>query len=376
MNNFFCHLPFFSVDTNGVNARPCCVIKLDTPVSLDGYTDSTEIKNIKKLLLNKQAPHQCNSCVVNESTSGFSFRTLANQFHPHLTDEALQMNDSQYDLRFVNLVGSNVCNLKCLPCENGSFIRRKELYDLGLVKYFPISEQNSWIGFEKIPMEKLTITAGEPFYNKGVMALVNRLVDNGQSNQIEIDINTNLTHITRDTLELLANNFKSVIIKGSIDGIGAVNDYLRYPSSWKDIDSAVKLIQSFPEISFVVTTALSNLSLIKYYEVVNWALDNNIADLFISQVTTPAELNCNLLPNSLKEKLLSTYQALRKSVAAANTSKRTLQCLDMCITLCQNRTQSTVTFNDTLNWLKLHDNHRHTSVLTVFPELDNLIDLG
>lgn len=375
MKDFFCHLPFFSIDTDGVNARPCCAIKLDSPVLLDEYTDSNELKNIKKQLLNKEMPHQCNTCRISESKSGSSFRTLANQFHPHLTNEALQMDSSQYDLRFFHLVGGNVCNLMCLPCEYGSFVRQKELFEIGLSKFFPINKMPSWNAIAEMPIEILTITSGEPFYSKNTYQLINQLVANKQSKKIQINLNTNLTYINQGMLEVLTKNFKSVMIKGSIDGIGAVNNYLRYPSKWEDIDKNVKLIQSFPEISFVVTTALSNLSLIKYYEIINWALDNNIVDLFITEVITPTELDCNLLPNALKEKLLSTYQDLRKSIAET-ASDRTLLCLDKCITLCQNFTSSDVGFNDTLNWVKIHDNHRHTSVLTVFPELANLIDLG
>ena len=368
MKDFFCHLPFFAINTDGVHAKPCCKVKLDNPVPLEHYVYSDEIIHIKQLLLNNQIPHQCNTCVVSESISGVSLRTLSNQFNSHLSNEAMTLNSNQFDIRFVDLVGSNACNLMCLPCEHGSFIRSKELYELGLFKFFPVIQKSSWDTVAEMPIEMLTITSGEPFYNKDMLHLINQLIENGHSKQIRIDINTNLTHITQEILELLVKNFKSVLIKGSIDGIGAVNDYLRYPSKWATIEKNVKLIQSYPEINFVVTTALSNLSLVKYYEVVQWALDNNIVDMFISQVTSPVVLDCNLLPIPLKEKLLIKYQNLQQSIV--NTaSDRVLHCLDICIALCQNHSSTNLEFKNTLNWIKLHDDRRCTSMLDVFSEL-------
>jgi hypothetical protein len=362
-NNFFCHLPFVSINTNGVTARPCCAFQSVMPVL--NYENNEILQKVKQELFHGRPVKECEKCYANEAKSGKSFRTLANEFHPHLTNEVLSHNETYSSIKHVDIVGSNICNLKCLPCEHGSYIRTKELYDLGLQKTMPIVSNNldieSLLHFD---IRQLTLCSGEPFYVKDIWNLLTELKSRNKSKQIELHINTNLTNVTTDKLDFLLDNFKSVLIKGSIDGVGPVNDYLRYPSLWTTIEKTVELILDRPEIQFVVTTALSNLALLKYHELVSWCQDRSIKDLFISQVGTPSVLGSVNLPRFLKDSLKSNFDNLKKF---NNFTDRTLYCLDLCTTLCDSQHD----FNqmELMHYLDLHDQHRGTDWKTVFPEL-------
>jgi len=369
-SNFFCHLPFISMDTDGQHARPCCAFR-SQPILLDDYESNPIIIDVKQKLFRGITPKECMKCVETEKLSGKSFRTLANEFHPHYTQEVLDHDDTYSSLQTVNVVGSNICNLKCLPCYGSSYVRDKELFQLKLIKNLPQVKKLEHISkIIKSGIKHITLCAGEPFYDRDSWNLLQALTATGQSKQIRVDINTNLTHITDEKLDFLSHNFNSVWIKGSIDGIGAVNDYLRYPSQWHTIEKSVDLILSRPEISFLVTTALSNLSLLRYYELFAWCESKKIFNRFITQVTHPKLLSCNNLPDTTKQNLKIIYQDLKST---SGLSDRTSYALEICQTLCQkNDINQNFNMIELSEYLDLHDNHRGTNWRTVFPELTDI----
>lgn len=270
----------------------------------------------------------------------------------------------------LQIITSNTCNLLCLPCGGvSSYKRGIELNKLGLaINVSPPVKKNSLLDdVHKLDFKRISFLGGEPFGDKVTFECLTNLVKHNKSKDIVLDINTNGTLIDKDNLDFLSQNFKLVHIKASIDGIGAVNDYLRYPSDWKDLQSRLLLLKNYSNINFMVTTALSNLSLIKYHQVIQWAVDNQITDLFVTPVSNPKELNAGNLPMDLKKQLLKIYLNLKNCNKEGQHSERIKHVLDTCIYICQN--SSNEFLSNTLAWLQTHDNHRKNNVIEVFPEL-------
>jgi glutamate-1-semialdehyde 2,1-aminomutase len=242
------------------------------------------------------------------------------------------------------------------------------LKKLGLTNNIPIVEKNSNLdALLKLDFKRLTMLGGEPFYDVVTFDFLKKLVEQGRSKNISVDLNTNMTSVTDDKMRFLSDNFSSIILKASIDGIGAVNNYLRYPSDWETIEQNLEKINQYPNVDVVVTTALSNLALIKYHEVVRWAADKKL-NLFISTVFSPDVLRPNLLPPELHQKLLKIYTEL-KSQLSGQVWDRTEYCIDSCISICNNNEYNHEKFQEFFSWIKLHDQHRGQSMLDVFPEL-------
>jgi sulfatase maturation enzyme AslB (radical SAM superfamily) len=358
------------MDTDGRNARPCCNFTSQL-IPLDDYESNPIIIDVKQKLFKGIQPKECTRCAETEKLSGKSFRTLANEFNPHYTQEVLDNDDTYSSIQTVNVVGSNKCNLKCLPCYQGSYVRDKELFQLGLIDNQPrVRKLENISKITNSNITHITLCSGEPFYDRDSWNLLQTLASTAQSKQIRVDINTNLTHITDEKLDFLTDNFKSVLIKGSIDGIGSVNDYLRYPSQWKTIEESVDKILSRREISFVVTTALSNLGLLRYHELFAWCQSKKISDCFITQVTNPKILSCNNLPKKLKSNLKLLYQQLKKH---NDLSNRTTYVLDMCVALCRESDDQNFDMTELSIFLDLHDQHRKTDWKKIFPELYDII---
>lgn len=365
MTNFFCHLPFVSIETNGYSATPCCVWS-GPAIPIQAYQHDIALLDAKKKLWQGRAPKECNRCVSEEANSGTSFRTLANDFHPHLTQEVLAKEPSYSNIRYVSVIGSNICNLQCLPCEFGSYKRSKELHDIGYSKSIPVlrklSDVENIANFKNI--EQLTLCSGEPFYDKDSWRLIDVLVTNKRSKQIRLDINTNLTSITQEKIDYLVDNFNHVLIKGSVDGIHAAHEYLRYPASWQEIDQSVGLLLATPGIDLVITTALSNLSLLGYHELIKWFTNQGVRDFFISGVTQPRALHNGNLPWQLKQETANKLKDLIKPDLMTN---RTCYSIEMCINICQNEhAWDAKLFSD---FMHRHDDIRATNWRNTWPAL-------
>lgn len=372
-NNFFCNLPFTEIQTgNGIKASPCCVFKPTAPITVKGYATDPQMRIVRETLLKGEVPVQCTTCVESEKSNGHSFRLMAETFHPGKSDEIKKKNDPEYlNIKSVTVGTSQVCNLKCLPCLHSSYVRRIELHKLGFIKLKPVLQTHEHISdILMYDFDHVSLLGGEPFYDKVTFEFLELLVKANRSKNIRVDINTNLTYINREKLLFLTDNFKSVFIKGSIDGIGEVNDYLRYPSVWSEIEANIQLIQSFPKIDLVMTTALSNLAMIKFYQVIEWCAERNL-NLFITSVNEPEVMQPSLLPVKVKQKLLPIYTEL-KSRLAGKVWNRTEHCIDSAIHICSEPT--TGDFSKFKSWIEQHDKLRNNSVTKVFAELIDYVE--
>jgi len=338
--------------------------------TIEKYLGSAELAQVKSQLLDGQAPTQCQSCVDREKANGHSFRLLHNKFHDSRTQEILQNTDDDKIPTSLQVVTSNTCNLLCLPCDHGSsYIREVELKKLKIKSQPVVHFKKNLVldDVHKFDFGEITFLGGEPFADKVTFECLKNLVAHDKSKNTKIDLNTNGTLINQENIDFLNENFKFVYIKASIDGIGPVNDYLRYPSGWQDLEPRILLAQNYSNMSLMLTTALSNLSLMRYYQVIEWAMENSVKDLFLTPVYDPVELHFANLPTEIKNHLLTIYQDL-KIKYTGHMSERIEFTIDTCINSCT--AENNQDFSNTMRWLQRHDQHRGNNLLDVFPELE------
>lgn len=368
----FCSIPFNSIHIDMTNrAMPCCAFQPKSKMNLDNYQNNEELFEVKNRFLQGSFPEQCKSCEINEKLNNASFRML-NDFFDSDQQEIRKIGNSYSKIKNVSVVTSNICNLKCLPCVMGcSHVRMEELKKINLypnikgkavvINEASKKEVNEILKFKSI--EQLTLLGGEPFVDGITFDIIDALIDADLAKNIRLDINTNLTMVTSEKLEKIKNNFREVFIKGSVDGVGEVNNYLRYPSNWNQIVNATKLIKEH-RCEFVITTAMSNLALLRYYELLQWSFENNVIDMFQSVVMNVPELLPTNLPVEIKQDLLVKYLDIKNKLKIHD---RTSMVLDSCISICQSENSHSI--NKTIEYLKKHDDYRKTDYSKVWPEL-------
>lgn len=360
--SFRCKLPWQAAMLKHSSINPCCNFTWTQtpPATFEQYINNSELHTVRQQLSRGIAPAQCVKCQIEESISGHSHRTMSNRF---------ENNDPVTEFEDVSILVSNTCNLKCTSCVSGSsFVRGLEMQKLGLIKTAP----PHYTHIPKIELltnytiRTLTLLGGEPFVDN-TRELLDMLIQAGRARDIDLRLNSNCTMITPAWLEYLNSNFKSTLIKASVDGIGVVNDYLRYPSDWKQIESNIALFKNYTNITMpVISSVLTNLSLIKFYQVIDWCVENNIPDLMVLTAKEPKFMAANVLPQKLKQQLLPVYLELKEK--HKNAEPRIVESINVCIGACKSPVAE-VDFADAVEWFQLHDQLRGHNLFEVFPEL-------
>lgn len=337
---------------SGSQARPCC----EFIGSFSSYGDNDKLRQIKQKLIDNEFPIECSKCKNKEKVFGASLRTISLSTYTMPDD----ITADYTDVTKLSIDTGNVCNLLCLPCNgNSSYIRGVELNKITNIPVISPRADSDLQRFLSLNFSNLTLSGGEPFADKVTFDFLEQLASAGRSRTIKLNLISNLTMVTEEKLKFLVSNFAEVYITGSIDGIGSVNEYLRYPSQWSTIENTIDMMKRTDGVEFCITTALSNLAVLRYYELLEWADTKGILDKFITTVGDPTELSSYILPSGLKRKLLPIYEKISSNNPAAN----------VCVEICKDTTDYSDRFNQTIQWCAEHDKLRTTNLFDVFPEL-------
>ncbi len=304
----FCPLPWIHIAVrNNGDLRVCCQANQGPDKGLLRKKDGTiyntsrdnieeavncqKMKDIRKGLLNNEWHPDCIRC-KNEEASGIRSRlTYESENWEHYIDEAkvralteedgtIDINSSPpvyFDLRF-----GNKCNLKCRTCgptdssawyedhiklwggntydeSDGkmTILENDGRYTVENNVYNWYESDNFWKYIEnQIPSIQLVhMVGGEPLMIKEHYKFLELCIKRDYADKIKIEYNTNLTILTDNVIDLW-KKFRLVHIGGSIDGVGKVNEYIRFPSKWDKIVKNLEAMSTAGE-NIVVWTSLT-----------------------------------------------------------------------------------------------------------------------
>ena len=142
-------------------------------------------------------------------------------------------------ISFVDINMGNKCNLKCLMC----FPTRSN----------QIAEEHGWKNpdiyidesiYDEIidnaqNIRDLRFTGGEPLLHDKLYEILDYMIENNHSKNIELRLNTNLTVTRHDFFDKLPH-FKKSIINASLEACGKRNEYIRFPSKWAVLEKNIQ----------------------------------------------------------------------------------------------------------------------------------------
>ena len=286
----------------------------------------------------------CQNCIEQERWGKTSFRQLFNSEWAHLLGEqafANRVNDSaQNNFHvssppvYLDLRPGNICNLKCRMCNpiNSSKWGNeyRELFETnnrfkevvidaygGDLRTFASPHYNDWVNsnklwdevFDLIPsLKKIYLTGGEPTIIEKNYHLLEKIIEMGYQDQLLVFLNTNACNIPPRFIEIL-KKFKHPMVNISIDGVGKLNEYIRYPSSWSSVDANIRSLAQIPQLVMNLTPVLQVYNLHHILDVFSYA--QQLATQFKQNIgvdvlynTHPFFLDVRILPPELREQPL------------------------------------------------------------------------
>jgi organic radical activating enzyme len=223
------------------------------PISLNDWWNSEYVRSIRLKMKNGEVPSQCEICNDNI----LNLHTYKQYFNETLFSHKMQsLYDSIDDEGYTSLKPvsfdyrvSNLCNFKCRMCgEELSSSWESEKRMLGTwnsqtqkwmaaenkakIESFQstVVEQELWDAVKENRIEEIYWVGGEPLMYDIHWSIMNYLVESGQSKNVVVRYNTNLSNV-RNLYELLPY-FKNVNVCASQDATGAVAEYIRTGLKW------------------------------------------------------------------------------------------------------------------------------------------------
>lgn len=366
----WCPLPWSHVSIKGNGAfRVCChsgasesrglltdnnnkFLHVST-ASWDEVVNSDTMKTVRKEMLMGNWAEPCVRC-KREFESGMLSRNIYERSHDHYpsfehtathTNADGSISNENFPVSFLDIRFGNLCNLKCIMCgPNDSdqwyddfnavwgydfFWENKE--KIPLVKneknklqpsrniFNWNDDPNLWQQIEQHIAEfrRIYIVGGEPLIIDAHYDFLQKCVDGGYAENLTIEYNSNITNIPQRAWEIW-RHFKNIIIGVSIDGMGSVNELIRFPSKWSKIEENLKKFTTAEgNYDIHITTTIQILNIWQLPEFIEYIIENNLARvgpwkktpiMSPHPVHRPAYLNVNILPEQFKQDIAQHFE--------------------------------------------------------------------
>lgn len=347
--------------------------------SIDEVFESQDMIDLRNQFMENQKPTGCERCWKEEESGKTSLRMLSWEKSSVLGEYHVKKNITAS--RTLGLKLGNTCNLKCRICgpeASSQWVnelikedptKKTKLLDLSEKTRWPRKKNKMFDSIESSlkDIRYLQITGGEPFMIKEQFDMLERCVELGVANQIDVHYNTNGTHYPEHAIKNIWPHFKRMEIAFSIDGINQRFEYQRHPAVWDEVDNNIKRISAsgLKNLSTQICTTI-NLFSIYYLDELAEKVDAWNPDYWhINCLHFPKEFDIQALPVNVKA---SISKRLEKCRYRKNEIQTAIQYLNQPskntpIDLAERRKNKIIST----------DNIRNESFEKVFPELYDLI---
>jgi molybdenum cofactor biosynthesis enzyme MoaA len=246
---------------------------VDAPefATLEEMDESLWLRNVKLYMHKGIWPKWCKRCKQTEQENNSSIRLNAINF------DKLQ---TKKDYLSVGGVLDNICNSGCLTCNE----QHSTMIGGLTSKIYPIVDNSS--KFWSLPLDRvvhLDINGGEPSASKNYKHILANLPPSIQS----VRVNTNCA-LVLDELEALTKRGVQVTVTVSIDGIGSVYEYVRWPVKWDKFYTNLMKYREMP-VKLNLWTTVSALNVDDLPNIIEFAREHNISHSY-AYLAEPVEL--------------------------------------------------------------------------------------
>jgi sulfatase maturation enzyme AslB (radical SAM superfamily) len=289
----FCVLPWYSTELPA--NTPCCLLPKDTNVN-----------QLKIDLLAGTKSPACSRCWTVESIGQKSRRQLENEFLDYKLDRDLHLiryncATTQITPVIYQITTSNLCNQACVSCGSMASTKWAEVErKMGAtpINLTEINLEETDINYSSA--RRISLLGGEPFFDPKTFTILEKLVEHKNTDCFVSIITNGSINLKQTQLDLLSK-FTDLNICISVDGIGPVFEYLRWPAKW---DQVIKNIADYQKITknISISYTISSLNIFYHDQTVNWFTQQGLRYNH-NIVNYPNWLSLTAMPVELKELL-------------------------------------------------------------------------
>ena len=222
-------------------------------------------------------------------------------------------------------------------------------------------------------LEKALFYGGEPTIIKSNLAVLRQMIDAGKTDLL-VSFTTNLQLLKPEILDLV-KHFSRVEITGSIDGLGQVNDYIRYPSKWQAVsENLLKLHEMYPQIFLSIIYVVQVANIFSFVDLIRWiarTMPDRQVQVMPTMLQNPPYLRPDILTDSLRSKSLDYIDSALTDPSIVQRNKDYLQ--DVRSQIARVHPDAVVLRQKFRQYTAYLDRTRKTDFLQTFPDLRELV---
>lgn len=268
--------------------------------------NDTDLNQLKQDLLAGTKSSACNACWNLEANGQKSRRQFENIFLDYkLNKDIDKIRDdcvnNRHEILTYQIQTSNLCNQACVTCTSKYSSKWAEIEKRMSIKpkptfYADINELN--INYQSA--RRIELLGGEPLFDSRMFDILQQLINHNNTDCF-ISIVTNGSICLSDQHYDLLKKFSDLNICISIDGIGSVFEYMRWPANWETLVQNIDQYRTIAK-SISVSYTLSSLNAFYYNETVQWFQKENLP-FNHNVVINPSWLSLDATPDELKKPL-------------------------------------------------------------------------
>jgi uncharacterized Fe-S cluster-containing radical SAM superfamily protein len=340
LNESFCIRAFDHLNLNlDGTAQLCCrasqpITDGTRPFSLatDPYAavwNSAYMRGAREALLAGRRIPDCVACYSHERTMGTSLRIESNAAWLE-RQPAAQRGEAFSRLKAASEAAAHVmaapprtlhlwfgshCNLQCRMC-SAEFSTRiaadkvhrawhpRNTEAAGPTRF---TDAEAWSDSESVlfgevlrepdGLEAIAFAGGEPLLQKQIEPLLEFLIARGRAPFMRLFISTNGTIVRESLMDKLAC-FATVVLALSLDGVGPLNDYVRYPARWDALLANLEAMRRWPGIRLRVDPTVQAYNILGLAELLRFCDEEGLEVSLSNILLSPRYLAVGVLPAS------------------------------------------------------------------------------
>ena len=292
----YCPLVYHQLTVDFKNrADPCCQAELKT--TLNNY--QTAIQEIKSAIEANERHTACQQCWKDEDLKLESLRQSSILGYQNVSPTAGIVS---MDLRV-----TNKCNLACSMCNENASSLWGRMKGKDTIRNIDTSEYDQIIAMSG-NIKKLSIQGGEPFYGDDFINLVNAMPN---KKNIALEIFTNVVTAPPDLIKQWQEQYKSILIIASVDGVEEVFEDIRWPASWSKLNRKLDVLYSFLGRAVIFNYTLQNSNLLCVKRFVDWRNEKYPESLInFSPLSYPRPLEFTNVDEATKQAASSMFESI------------------------------------------------------------------
>lgn len=352
------HEPYGKLEKDGDMAN----IKHTT---LDEARNLPMIKELRKSMINGEKHDMCKQCWDHEAVGLPSKRKSMININENkewtLSNSDGSIDTKEFPLTYLDIRFGNLCNLACRSCGpsdsslwvddylklSGQEVATMIYYNRKKYKITKINnkaeiitdpEDFTWYEQDKFweeidthvkYIDRLYFTGGEPSINKTHFKLLEYLIDKGYSKNITLEYNSNMVAIPEKLYDWW-EQFKSVGIGCSIDGINEYANYIRPPSKWDILEKNLDRMgySDSEKIQASISTTISIYNIFHFLDIIRWLLEKKYTNIIslpsFHMLEGPQYMNVQALPLETKNIVKQEYENFFDELESTHEKKISL----------------------------------------------------